>query len=66
MNICFKLTILFQSLTRLESFCKKHTSLVRQAMPDLTLTKKQQTYQTNFYKRTQNYTVPQFTSSEDR
>ncbi len=28
--------------------------------------KKQQTYQTNFYKRTRNEAVPQFTSSEYR
>ncbi|EJX05646.1 hypothetical protein EVA_06245 [gut metagenome] len=35
-------------------------------MSDSILTKKQQTYQTNFYKRTRNETAPQFTSSEDR
>lgn len=51
---------------KLDSFCKKYTPLVRQVMPDSTLTKKQQTYQTNFYKRTLDYTAPQFTSSEDR
>ena len=35
-------------------------------MPDSTLPLRQQTYQTNFYKRTLNKAAPQFTSSEDR